>query len=98
MRYYGVISSDKLATQSSPLLLRMVARKPSLDWIREVLADPADCGGRARPASQGFVWRPAVVESVDLQSINNRPERPEGDDRLFCPSWQLMRLTAARKS
>jgi hypothetical protein len=75
----------------------MVTRKPSLDWIKEVLADPGDSGERARPVSLGFVWRPGT-ESVDLQPMNDPPEMPEGDERPFCPSWQLMRLMAARKS
>jgi hypothetical protein len=98
MRRYGAISSDKLATQFSTLLSRMAPRKPRLDWIKEVLADRGD---RAPPPPLGFVWRPGT-ESADFQSMNDRPERPperpEGDDRPFCPSWQLMRLTAARKS
>jgi hypothetical protein len=85
----------------------MVARKPSLDWIKEVLADPEDCGERAQRSPRGLVWRPETerpeterpeTESPDLQPMNDRSERSEGDDRQFCPSWQLMRLTAARKS
>jgi hypothetical protein len=87
----------------------MVTRKPRLDWIKEVLADSGDCGERARPASLGFAWPPATESAKlqpdlqpnlqpNLQPMNDRPERPKGDDRLFCPSWHLMRLTAAGKS
>jgi hypothetical protein len=75
----------------------MATRKPSLDWIKEVLSDPGDGGQPARPASLGLVWAPAT-ESPDLQPMNDRPERSDADDRLFCPSWQVMRLKAARKS
>jgi hypothetical protein len=85
----------------------MGARKPSLDWIKEVLADPEDCGERAQPAPRALARRPATerpeterpeTQSPDLQPMNDRPEGSEGDDRQFCPSWQLMRVTAARKS
>jgi hypothetical protein len=79
----------------------MTLRKPRLDWIKEVLADLEDYGERPCPTSLGIIWRPAMA-SADFQPLNDRlesdrPERPEGD-RLFCPSWQLMRLTVARKS
>jgi hypothetical protein len=75
----------------------MTTRKPRLDWIKEVLADLEDDAEHAPAMSPGIAWQLGTV-SADFRSMNHRPEWPEGDDRLFCPSWQLMRLTAARKS
>jgi hypothetical protein len=80
----------------------MTTHKQRLDLIKEVLADLEDKGERACPTSLGILLRSGAT-SVVLQSMNDRPENhrpesPEGDDRLLCPSWQLMRLTAARKA
>jgi hypothetical protein len=92
--------SDKLATQSSVPLPLMTLRKPKLDWIKEVLADLEDDGEHL--TSFDIVWGSGTA-SVDSQPIENpldqdQSESLAGDDHLFCPSWQLMRLTAARKS
>jgi hypothetical protein len=96
------LSSDKLATQSSILLPYMTPRKPKLDWIKEVLADLEDQGERVCPTSLGTLWRPRTAPA-DFHPMNERPkndrsESLERDDRLFCPSRQLMRHTAARKA
>jgi len=80
----------------------MTTRKPGLELIKEIVADLEDNGERACPTLLGILLRSGAA-SVVSQSINDRPEnlRPEtsgGDDRLLCPSWQLMRLAAARKA
>jgi hypothetical protein len=72
----------------------MTTRRPRLDWIKEVLADLEDVGECA-PATSRIVSLPTTA-SADLQPTNDRAQTPEGDDR--CPSWQLMRLTVARRS
>src|SRR5450755_1614502 len=99
IRYNRTILPNKLATQFCSLLSCMTTHKPRLDWVKEVLADK---GERACPTSLGILLRSGAT-SVVLQSMNDRPEShrpesPEGDDRLLCPPWQLMRLTAARKA
>jgi len=80
----------------------MTTRKPGLEWIKEIAADLEDNGERACPTSLGILLRsgaaPVVLQSIDDRPENHRPESSEGDDRLLCPSWQLMRLTAARKA
>jgi len=91
------VRRDKLATQFSVLILLMTTRRPKLDWIKEVLADLEDVGEHAPAMSPDIMWRPAMA-SADSQSGSDRSQEPESDDRLFCPSWQLMRLTAARRS
>jgi hypothetical protein len=74
----------------------MTLRKPRLDWIKEVLADPEDSAVPA-PASAGIVWSPPTA-SDDPPPLNDRSGAPERDDQLLCPSWQLMRHAATRKS
>jgi hypothetical protein len=69
-----------------------LARKPRLDWIKEVLADLAD-DGEAEASPSGIVWQSATA-SADFQSSNDRPQAPDGDEQLFCPSWQQVRLVA----
>jgi hypothetical protein len=78
----------------------MTLRKPKLDWIKEVLAGLEEDG--ARPTSFDTVWG-SETASADFPALENQFDRDQseslaGDDHLFCPSWQLMRLTAARKS
>jgi hypothetical protein len=73
----------------------MATRKPRLDWIKEVLADPEEVGEPDPAVSPGIVSLRAT-ESADLQPSIGRARAPEGDDR--CPSWPLMRLTVARRS
>jgi hypothetical protein len=68
-----------------------LARKPRLDWIKEVLADRADDGEPA-PLPARIVWRTA--SAADFQSLDDRPPAPEGDERLFCTSWRQVRLAA----
>jgi hypothetical protein len=71
-------------------------RKPRLDWIKEVLADLVDDGEPAVSCS-GMVWRSAAA-SADFQSLNDRSQVPEGDERLFCPSWQQVLLAATPRA
>jgi hypothetical protein len=74
----------------------MTLRKPRLDWIKEVLADLEDSAVPV-PSSAGTVWSPPTA-SDDRPPVNDRPGGPEDDDQLLCPSRQLMRLAAIRKS
>jgi hypothetical protein len=73
-----------------------LARKPRLDWIKEVLADRAD-DGEPTPLPSRIVWR-AASATTDIQSSDDRPPAPEGDERMFCPSWQQVRLAATPRA
>jgi hypothetical protein len=83
-----VFRHDEQMTTRKPKL----ARKPRLDWIKEVLADPADEHAPS-PLPARMVWR-AASAAADFQSLDDRVRAPEGHERLFCPSWQQMRLAA----
>jgi hypothetical protein len=84
--------SDKLTTNSSACLAGMSPRKPRLDWIKEVLADfdNSDEGARLAPIE-------TVGECEAAPDGDDRTARPDSDDPLLCPCWQLMRLSAAQK-
>jgi hypothetical protein len=69
-----------------------LARKPRLDWIKEVLADLAD-DSETDASPSGIVWRSAAA-SAEFQSEDDRPPAPEDDERWFCPSWQQVLLAA----
>jgi hypothetical protein len=72
----------------------MTPRQPQLDWIKEVLADvAADC--ELPPMAFGSVRQ---RETADAQSMNDPPAAPDGEDRLICPSWRLIRLAVTRNS
>jgi hypothetical protein len=72
----------------------MTPRQPRLDWIKEVLADLA-VDGESAPVPCGIV-RHRATASARARSMDDPPELPEREDRLVCPSWQLIRLAVAR--
>jgi hypothetical protein len=77
----------------------MSARKPSLDWIKEVLAD-SESENDAGLLPIGIVLE---RESADDRSAHDRashdgPPSPDRDNRLLRPSWPRMRLAATQKS
>jgi hypothetical protein len=74
----------------------MTPRPPRLDWIKEVLADLAADGERA-PASCDIV-RQRETASADVRSMDAPRVELTGEDRLLCPSWQLIRLAVTRNS
>jgi hypothetical protein len=86
--------SDKLASYLCCLLSCMTPRQPRLDWIKEVLADLAADGERA-PAQCDLV-RQRATASVSARSMDDPLELPDREDRLVCPSWQLIRLAVTR--
>jgi hypothetical protein len=74
----------------------MTPRQPRLDWIREVLADLAADDGRA-PASFGTIERREPA-SANAHATDAPLVELTGEDRLLCPSWQLIRLAVMRNS
>jgi hypothetical protein len=83
------VSSVKvgLIYQSSDKFLRIVSvvmnpRKPKLDWIKKVLADPV---GETRLR---VVCGPEPAQS-DCRSTDDQLGQSGGDARLVCLSWQL---------
>jgi hypothetical protein len=75
----------------------MGARKPRLDWIRQVLVDLEDTGDIAEQAPLTLHEQSGLV-SIGPQTTDDTCYALNGDDPLLCPSWQLMRLTAASRA
>jgi hypothetical protein len=69
---------------------RQPSRQPRLHWIKEVLADLA-ADRECAPASRGIV-RPRGTMSADVQSSDAPLAETDGEERLFCASWQSIRL------
>jgi hypothetical protein len=74
----------------------MSVRKPSLDWIKEVLADPEN-ENDAGLVPIGIVLERESAPADDRASHDGAPS-PDRDDRLLCPSWPRMRLATTKKS
>jgi hypothetical protein len=72
----------------------MSARKPSLDWIKEVLADP-ESDNDAGLLPIGIVLE---GESADDRSAHDGVPSRDRDNQLLRPSWPRMRLAATQKS
>jgi hypothetical protein len=71
----------------------MTPRQPQLNWIKEVLADLAADAEHA-PESFGAVRRQAASANAVL--MDDPPAASIDDDRVFCPSWPLIRLAVTR--